>query len=108
MANQEFGKTASPTFGPSVCDERFCSISLKLPKQVIQNIPGNRSCKNSVKRPSKISDHFSEKDKKVARTFFQNIPQKRPTKNLAKRLSKISDHFLHFFRMFSPIYKSAA
>lgn len=97
---QEFGKTAFPTFGPSVCDERFCSISLKLSKRNIQNIPEKRPCKNSTKWPFQLSNNLLEKNKKVARTFFPNIPGKRPTKNFANQLPQLSDHLLHFLRVF--------
>ena len=57
-SNQEFGKMAFTTFGPSVCDKRFCSISPKLSKRIIQNIPQKRPTKNSEKRLSKILDHL--------------------------------------------------
>jgi hypothetical protein len=87
-------KNGFPTFGPSVCDKRFCSISPKLSKRIIQNIPQKRPTKNSEKRPSQLLDHLLEKSKKIIQTFFQNIPKKWPTKNSAKWLFQLSDHLL--------------
>ena len=55
---QEFGKTTFPTFGPSVRDRLLCSISPKIPKCIIQNIPEKYPSKNSTKQPPKISDHL--------------------------------------------------
>ena len=105
---QEFGKTAFPTFGPSVCDERFCSISLKLSKRNIQNIPAKRPCKNFAKRLPQLSDHLLEKKQKGCTDIFPKHPRKTANQEFRKTASPTFGPSFAFFACFSPICKSAA
>ena len=101
---QEFRKTASQDFGPSVCCKRLCSISPKLPKWIIQNIPENHPPKNFAKRLSKISDHLLEKGNDYKIQIFKTSPKN----GYARIHANCFPRFRTIFCIFSPIYKSTA
>ena len=104
---QEFGKTTFPTFGPSGCDKRFCSISLKYTTNIFPKHPQKTPIQESLKTtfttfgPSGCYKRFCSISPKH---IIQNIPKKHPSKNSTKQPSPLLDHFLYFL----PIYKSAA
>ena len=96
-AIQEFTQTDFPTFGPSVCRKRFCSISPNRFGHFSKTSPKNGHPRIRENRLPKIRDHLLKNSKKSGWTFFQNIPQKRPSKNSRKPPSQHSRPFLYFF-----------
>jgi len=100
---QEFVQTALPTFGPSVCCKRFCSISPNQfghfsktsPKNDHPRIRANGFANFwTIRLLQTILLHLTES----IWTFFQNIPQKRPSKNSRKRLCQLLDHLLENYK----------